>query len=151
MSFINPLITPQFLNAILAQYTLNPRGIHGIPHWWQVEKNALEIAETENIESPVFSLFALFHDSQRLNDGRDPDHGQRGAALAKELHGTWFELTATELEQLCYACENHTHQTHHPDPVIGICWDADRLDLPRVGIIPKTHFLNTTTAKAKLQ
>ena len=31
----------------------------------------------------------------------------------------------------------------HADPTIGTCWDADRLDLWRVGITPHARFLRT--------
>lgn len=44
--------------------------------------SAMRLAATEGIESDVFELFALFHDSRHLNDERDPEHGARGAALS---------------------------------------------------------------------
>ena len=34
----------------------------------------------------------------------------------------------------------------HADPTIGTCWDADRLDLWRVGITPHVRFLCTAAA-----
>ena len=33
------------------------------------------------------------------------------------------------------------------DPTIGTCWDADRLDLRRVAIVPKTGLMSTNPAK----
>ena len=62
----------------------------------------------------------------------------------------YFTLTKKELSQLVYACEWHTHQIHHEDPIIGICWDADRLDLGRVGIKPDPKFLNLNESKEML-
>ena len=32
-------------------------------------------------------------------------------------------------------------------PTIGTCWDADRLDLGRVGIVPQPKFMSTAFAK----
>jgi len=34
------------------------------------------------------------------------------------------------------ACEGHTYKGYHDDVTIQTCWDADRLDLGRVGITP---------------
>lgn len=146
MHTLNPIVTADLLNKILEGYALDPNGIHGINHWLQVNENACRLAESEGIQSDVFSLFAVFHDSRRLNDSTDPDHGPRGAALARELHGEFFELSEADLDRLCDACEFHTSQTHHDDPVIGICFDADRLDLPRVGIATDAHYLNSLSA-----
>ncbi|VGO17069.1 hypothetical protein PDESU_05664 [Pontiella desulfatans] len=146
---LNPIITPELFGRILEGYPLDPLGIHGIYHWLKVAENARHLAKEEGIQSDVFPLFAVFHDSRRLNDGRDPDHGKRGASFARELHGTWFTLPEADLERLCYACEHHTDVVRHKDPVIGICWDADRMDLHRVGIMPDVKYLNSKTAKSE--
>ena len=34
------------------------------------------------------------------------------------------------------SCIGHTHERTHPDVTVQTCWDADRLDLGRVGITP---------------
>ena len=44
---------------------------------------------------------------------------------------------------LAFACEEHTNGGIGPDPTVGVCWDADRLNLWRVGIIPDPRFLST--------
>ena len=56
--------------------------MHGPPHWKQVEQNGLEIAETSRADLVVVRLFAVLHDSQRWNDGYDPEHGIRAAEVA---------------------------------------------------------------------
>jgi hypothetical protein len=43
-------------------------------------------------------LFALFHDSNRINDWTVSGHGQMGAEFAKELCGSAFELSDEELD-----------------------------------------------------
>lgn len=147
MSFINPIITPELLDEVLSGYALNIEGIHGINHWLQVERNALHLAESEGVVSDLFSLFALFHDARRENDGRDREHGKRGALLARELHAQRaFLISIEDLDRLCYACEHHTGQKHNTDQIIGICWDADRLDLTRIGKVPNPLYLNSATA-----
>ena len=35
------------------------------------------------------------------------------------------------------------------DPIIGTCWDADRLDLGRVGVKPNPKLLSTERARSK--
>ena len=80
-------------------------------------------------------LFALLHDSMRENDGRDPQHGPRAAAFAIELHAEGLlGTTPAQLETLRFACFEHTNGLVTTDPTVGACWDADRLDLPRVWI-----------------
>ena len=49
---------------------------------------------------------------------------------------------------VCYAaCAGHTHEKTHADITIQTCWDADRLDLGRVGIRPDPTYLGTTAAR----
>jgi hypothetical protein len=48
----------------------------------------------------VVELFAFLHDSRRLSDGHDPDHGARAAEFARTLAGSAFELEAADLELL---------------------------------------------------
>ena len=150
MHTLNPIVTADLWNRILEGYALDPTGIHGINHWLKVNENACRLAKSEGVQSDVFALFAVFHDARRLNDSCDPDHGPRGAALARELHGELFDLSKEDLERLCTACERHTAQIHHDDPVIGICFDADRLDLPRVGIATDAHYLNSLSAVSEV-
>jgi len=45
------------------------------------------------------------------------------------------------------ACEQHTGGTHAPNETVATCWDADRLDLPRVFIQVKPQLLCTKYAK----
>ncbi len=143
MLFENAIITPKLFDAVMAQYRLDKNGIHGIEHWQRVEAFAVRLAESAKMKSDVFSLFALFHDACRHHEDWDNLHGPRGAELAYQFNDIHFELPPFELKQLCEACEGHTQQTHHDDPVIRICWDADRLDLSRVGIQPDPKYHNT--------
>ena len=105
------------------------------------------LPETPGADPAVVFLFALFHDCMRLNDGRDPLHGPRGAALAGELRGCAFDLGDTEMALLSFACEEHTNGGVGSDPTVGACWDADRLNLWRVGIRPDPRLLSTAAAR----
>jgi uncharacterized protein len=48
------------------------------------------------------------------------------------------------------ACALHTDGHTTGDPTLLACWDADRLDLGRVGIVPKPKLLCTDMARALL-
>ena len=135
------------INMILDQYELHLDGIHGVAHWARVLENGRKLSKKTDANLTVVSLFALLHDSKRLNDGHDPDHGPRAAEFARQLNGTVFELNQSELNILCRACHGHTDERTHPDVTIQTCWDSDRLDLGRVGIIPHRDRLCTDFAK----
>lgn len=143
-------VTPALLERIRAGYRLDWHGIHGLPHWRRVLENGRELAEATGADLAVVEYFAAFHDSRRFNDDRDPDHGARGGALARRLAAEspgWVRLDASQLEVLVEACRTHTSGTHTHDPTIGTCWDADRLDLLRVGIRPDPRHLVTAAAR----
>lgn len=95
----------------------------------------------------VVFLFGLIHDSQRLNDGWDPDHGPRAAEAAALLQGRFYHLEDGQLELLQQACEFHADGLVSEDPTLGVCWDADRLNLWRVGIAPNAAYLSTAPAR----
>ena len=121
--------------------------LHGLSHWERVGRNGLDLAAgTEGADVDVVLLFALFHDSMRLNDGHDPEHGQRGGALAPELREL-VPLGDDHLALLQTACAGHTDGRTSADPTIGACWDADRLDLPRVGITPVAALMSTDAGR----
>jgi hypothetical protein len=121
--------------------------IHGNKHWYRVMSNGIRIANnTPGVDREVVELFALLHDSMRENDGEDPYHGYRAANLAEKLR-EYIDLNDTQFEKLTYALSHHTDETHHLDETIGACWDSDRLDLGRVGVIPNKYYLNTDYAK----
>lgn len=128
-------------------FPLGPHSIHGPGHWRLVERNGLLIAQENGANARVVQLFALFHDSQRLNDGSDLRHGARGAELAQRFGCEALGIGDAEMALLVEACRNHTSGMHHADPTIGACWDADRLDLGRVGVIPDERFMSTEAGR----
>ena len=76
--------------------------LHGPRHWRDVARIARELqVEVPAADGRVLFLFAAAHDTQRLNDGHDPDHGERAATvlLAEIDHG----LDREHLELLIYA------------------------------------------------
>jgi uncharacterized protein len=128
-------------------FALGSGSIHGPEHWNRVRKKA-EILATgiKGVDSDLLTLFALLHDSCRQSDGRDPGHGPRAAELAEMFLSA--ELEPERLKMLSYVISQHTARS----PLIGVrtvwcAWDADRLDLGRVGIEPDPRFLSTQLAR----
>ena len=120
---------------------------HGPAHWKRVERNGVLLSKRTGADVIVVRLFALFHDSRRENEMDDPDHGLRGAQFARSLNGSLFYLDDQRFALLDYACTWHTDVDHSNDPTIGTCWDADRLDLGRVGMIPNRNLMSTDFGK----
>lgn len=138
------------LAAVLRDYALPVHGYHGVVHWARVLENGLRIAETSGADAEVVTLFALFHDARRVNEHHDPGHGQRGGDLAFSLRGTLVHLDDARFDLLYEACRLHTDGLLDGDPTLQACWDADRLDLGRVGIDPEPPRLCTDAARALL-
>jgi uncharacterized protein len=141
------IISNELIVAVKNQLQINWRGIHGINHWARVYENGLHLAVHTGADSRVAELFALFHDSRRINEGQDPEHGPRGAQLAMQLRGHYFQIPDTAFTLLVTACRLHTKEKKHPDITVQTCFDADRLDLARIGKIPDPRFLCTAAAK----
>jgi uncharacterized protein len=142
-----PANIPLILHSVLEDYALPWGGDHGVAHWARVFENGLRLAEETGADVEVVRLFAVLHDSRRVNEHTDPDHGPRAAEFARMLRGRLFDLAEPEFRLLHRACAGHTHERTHPDGTIQTCWDADRLDLGRVGITPHPRFLCTEVAK----
>jgi uncharacterized protein len=137
---------PAILRTILPGYTLPHDGTHGLTHWARVLENGLRLCEATGADAELVTLFAVFHDARRVNEHRDDGHGHRGAELAASLRGTLVHLDGRCFELLYEACRLHTDGATTGDLAMQVCWDADRLDLGRVGIRPHASRLCTTAA-----
>lgn len=131
---------------LVKEYQLDPGSLHGPAHWERVKQNGLYLASQIGADSQVVNYFACFHDSCRQNEGYDPEHGARGAEKAVSMRHM-VSLTDAQFRLLLEACRGHTNQLFHENKTIACCWDADRLDLSRVGINPDPKRLNTEAAK----
>jgi uncharacterized protein len=137
----------ELIRIIQQRFALNWKGLHGAPHWARVRENGLRLAETTGANTDVVELFAFLHDSRRLNDDSDYEHGKRAAIFAQALAGSVFELVPSDLEDLLTACRGHSDGLRQGHITVLTCWDADRLDLGRVGIKPSPERLCTDAAR----
>ena len=136
---MNQVSKPRTINRVLLtrlrrDFHLDWRGIHGVSHWARVRLNGVLLARHTGARSDVVELFAFLHDSQRRHDGRDRDHGRRAASYVLALQGEIIHLDREGLEMLTHACACHSDGHTEADVTVQTCWDADRLDLGRVGI-----------------
>jgi len=143
------MFSPRIIKRILSEYALPVNGMHGAGHWARVLENGTRLAALTGAEIEVVQLFAVFHDSRRVNEGWDDGHGRRGAEFAAKLRGEFFQLSDESFDLLYTACALHTDGLTEADVTIQTCWDADRLDLGRVGTRPEPLYLCTPAAKAK--
>ena len=139
------------LRHILASYMLPQDGFHGINHWARVYENGIRLAAATGADPEVVTLFALFHDSRRVNENRDDHHGLRGGDFANSLRGSLVHLDDRRFHLLYEACRLHTDGRTTGDITLLACWDADRLDLGRVGITPVPQLLCTEAARKQLR
>ena len=137
----------ELIRTVSSQFRLGSYSDHGPHHWKRVEQNGLWLATQTGADLMVVRLFAWFHDAKRENECNDPDHGRRGGEYATSLRGKLFDLDDAAFESLVSACVGHTDEQFSSDPVIGTCWDADRLDLGRVGMIPSPDYMSTAFGK----
>jgi uncharacterized protein len=126
------------------QFKLADDSVHGIDHWLEVLKNGLNIIKTNNADETVVTLFAIFHDCCRNTEKNDYEHGLRAWNYIESLN---FDLTDEQKQLLKEAIINHNLNIISSDPTIGACWDADRLDLPRVGEILHPDYFSTFEAR----
>ncbi len=137
----------QLLQMLRQHFKLDWLGIHGVPHWARVRYHGLKLAQETGADPLVVELFALLHDSCRHNDFADKLHGERGAVFARVLQGQCFNLTDSQLALLETAISGHSLGLINDNTTIQTCWDADRLDLGRVGIYPDSKYLSFAAMK----
>ena len=111
--------------------------------------NGRLLAKETGANLNVVELFAVMHDCQRDNEHYDLELGRRAAEYVHKLRGKWFDITDEETDLLVEACKYHSDGLVEGDITVQTCWDSDRLDLGRIGIIPITDRLCTQVAKRK--
>lgn len=128
-------------NLVLERWTLG--STHGISHWTRVYENGMKLI-TDDVDPVVVAFFAYLHDSCREDDYTDLCHGVRASEWIEEIRTTHLQvLTDEQFFKLREACRLHTTEKRTGDPTIDACFDADRLDLWRVGIKPDPERMAT--------
>lgn len=140
----------RYLDVALTRYQLDVEGIHGIPHWIKVAERGLILCESvPGADKEVVVAFAMLHDMERISEDNDRFHGHLAGDYVKQRGKALFPwLSDKQLGDLMFAIYYHSRGETSADDTIGVCWDADRLDLIRLGIQPQDKYLSTEAGKA---
>ena len=132
----------------LRSYCLNrwPKDLgttHGVEHWDRVARFGKMLYQ-EGVDMDVVTTFAYLHDSERKDNCEDINHGKRASKLIDAIRTSLLsELNDKQITKLKQACELHTIKHRTGDITIDACFDADRMDLLRVGIKPSPDKMAT--------
>jgi len=140
-------VSEELMALVRQGFALRLSGLHGQAHWRRVHANGSRLASINGADLEVVELFAYLHDSKRQDDGRDRDHGRRAAAFIRGLRGDGIDLPPERFDLLVHAVAYHADGLTDGDVTVQTCWDADRLDLGRIGIRPDPKHLCTEAAK----
>ncbi len=131
--------------------------IHGISHWQNVYRLGKKLAAINGADEKIIYYFAHWHDFFRQRDYEDAKHGHRAAAYLDDYRcDLSYDLNKKQVEKLKFAIIHHADKKEKiikldnelkNDITVQTCWDADRLDLGRLSIIPESSQLFTETAK----
>jgi uncharacterized protein len=146
-------------------YARFPSQIHGPAHWSRVRRFGALLAEGEALPETArtcVEIFAWVHDLAREHDGGGNEHAIDGALYIDQVVPAVFgALLPDQMETIRSAIRYHSDGmtarqaseagllpsvAWQPElllATVGCCWDADRLDLPRVGIVPDARFMST--------
>lgn len=125
--------------------------IHGYNHWKNVEKIGHYIADKNGADKEVISAFAFLHDIGRTRESEEAGHGKEAfKIITEQLSKDKLELSADQYRKLLDAVFQHDMANAESDDItVQTCWDADRLDLPRVYIFPDRELLYTKEGKSE--
>ena len=117
--------------------------VYGLEHFDRVAENGQKLY-IPGANPYVIHAFAYLHDLERNDNVKDPGHGERTAKLIDRIRGKYLtDFSDVEIQLLKDACRLHETTTQTGNRTIDICLDADRLDLPRLGIYPDPDTMAT--------
>jgi uncharacterized protein len=147
-------------------YARFPSDIHGPAHWSRVRRFGALLAEGEALPDEARScveIFAWVHDLAREDDYGGNAHAIAGAVYIDQVVPAVFgAVSPDQMTALRAAIRYHSDGMTAPEALeagllaggdwdpglvvatVGCCWDADRLDLPRVGIVPDGRLMSTS-------
>jgi uncharacterized protein len=139
------------VDVALTQAWRRDSALHGDEHWRCVAASGLALAPwSDRVDRTLVFCFGLLHDTRRVNDAVDPEHGRRAASFAGELRADGvLPLDDARFAMLADALTRHSSGLVSEEPTTGTCWDADRLHLPRVSIQPRPELFSTRAAHGR--
>jgi uncharacterized protein len=141
------MLSQELIAEIRQGFAMSLDGIHGEAHWARVLENGLRLAAQTGADVEIVALFAYLHDSKRQSDGWDRGHGLRAAAYVRALPEALLPISPGKRRVLAYAIAHHSDGLTEAGATVQTCWDADRLDLGRIGIRPDPARICTAAAR----
>ena len=134
---------------LISKFLLGSDSLHGPLYWESVLRYGLLMAsKNKNIDQEVLNLFSYIDDSKRVDEYIDIHHVERAANSLDYLERLGLiNLRENQKELLYLAINHHNAGKTSIDVTIGACWDSDRLELDRVGILPSIKFFSTSEGK----
>ena len=121
--------------------------IYGLEHCDRVARYGQQLFEP-GANPDIIAAFSYLHDIERTDDYEDPGHGHRAAQFIDSIRPQYLaNFSDVEIDLLKEACRQHETGTKTGNKTIDICLDADRLDLPRLGISPTARQMATHQGK----
>jgi len=120
-------------------------GLHGLSHLRRVAilSGRLASATGEDVEAAV--VMGFLHDGARTDDKGGNGHAHDSAVLARQLLKMFYPHL--EADRICDAIARHADGEVTGDTLTACLWDADRLELKRIGRTIDLDLLSTRVAK----
>ena len=161
------LFTPSKILPHITPLAKHNSAIHGVAHWTRVHRYGLLLADSLKLsekEKIAIALFGFTHDLARTDDGGGNQHSIAGAKYVQYVTDTLFsDFPNSTVDIVKVAIRYHSDGMNAEEALyelpiagssnwsresvlnmIGCCWDADRLDLLRLGIMPNESKMSTS-------
>lgn len=120
--------------------TLPEQGYHSLAHLLDVADLGAWLALREGVNPIPVVLFGLLHDAARTDDGSGPAHAEAAAKLfdRMQISDIRYLLLPQDADRVRAAIAGHACGERSQDPLVGVCWDADRVRLAwERGVVPQ--------------
>lgn len=157
-------ISNEFIDE-LRQFTYIDSRLHGPAHWVRVHRFGTMLANSLNLserEARCVEVFSFTHDLARIDDGGGNQHAIDGAIHAfKVMDAIFPDLDEAQQQLISAAIRYHSDGLRADEAyyrgfieinewsedvlinTVGCCFDADRLDLLRLGVEPHERYMST--------
>ena len=136
------------MGTVLARAWRRESALHGETHWRCVAATGLELAsEDATVDRAMVFCFGLLHDTRRVNDAVDPEHGARAAQFAEELRvDGLLQLGEARFSALIEALRLHSDGQVSPTRRSGPAGMPTACTSRGVSILPNPALLSTRAA-----
>ena len=120
--------------------TLPEQGYHSLAHLLEVAHLGARLALREGVNPIPVALFGLLHDATRMDAEPESSHAKAAVALfdLMLMSDIRYLLLPRDADRVRAAIAGHASGERSQDPLVGVCWDADRARLAwERGVAPR--------------